>query len=444
MTARNWIIGAALGCCAIPGIAATEDAASACLGRAEAVLAALDGGEYEKARVGFDARMQAGLSAEQLRSVWESLPAQAGKRLAVAPGRTGPVADGHAAVIPLQYEKAWLELQIGCAADGSVRGLFVRPGSAPEPVAMESSTAWSERELAVASATLSLPGTLTLPRGKAQAGVVLVHGSGPNDRDETIGPNKVFRDLAHGLAERDIAVLRYEKRSHAHPESFAGKAFTVDEEVVDDAVAALQQLAAQPELAGKPVFVVGHSLGALLAPRIAARSDVAGVVMLAAPARALTEILPQQMNYIFNLDGSISDEERQQLDQVQTQIVRIEALTNADKESSTPLLGAPASYWLDLRDYDAVAQARALKRPILLLQGEGDYQVTMDSDFLAWQQAMKSESLYTARSFSKLSHLFMPAGDPPGPGDYEKPGHVDATVIDAMALWIKNPPAPAD
>jgi alpha-beta hydrolase superfamily lysophospholipase len=419
-------------------VAAAEDAASACLARAETVLAALDSGEYEAARSDFDARMQAGLSAEQLRSVWEALPVQAGKRLAVAPGRAGPVADGHAAVIPLQYEKAWLELQIGCAADGSVRGLFVRPGSAPAPVAIESSSAWSERELAVASSGLSLPGTLTLPTAAVKAGVVLVHGSGPNDRDETIGPNKVFRDLAHGLAERDIAVLRYEKRSRAHPASFAGKAFTVDDEVVDDAVAALQLLSAQPELAGRPVFVVGHSLGALLAPRIAARSDVAGVVMLAAPARSLTEMMPQQMNYIFNLDGRIDDDERKQLDAVQAQIARIDKLSDADHADLAPLLGAPASYWLDLRRYDPFAQARALGKPILLLQGEGDYQVTMNDDFLQWQKQMQSEDDFTARSFSGLSHLFMPAGDPPAPSDYEQPGHVDPTVIKELALWITS------
>jgi alpha-beta hydrolase superfamily lysophospholipase len=419
-------------------VAAAEDAASACLARAEAVLAALDGGEYEEARVDFDARMQAGLSAEQLRTVWESLPVQAGKRLGVAPGRTGPVADGHAAVIPLQYEKAWLELQIGCAADGSIRGLFVRPGSAPEPVAMESSAAWSERELAVENAELALPGTLTLPTAAAKAGVVLVHGSGPNDRDETIGPNRVFRDFAHGLAERGIAVLRYDKRSRAFPESFAGKAFTVDEEVVDDAVAALKLLGAQPELAGKPIFVVGHSLGALLAPRIAARSEVAGVVMLAAPARPLTEMMPFQMNYIFNLDGAISDEERQQLDAVKAQAARIDALADADKGDLTPLLGAPASYWLDLAGYDAFAQAKALRKPILLLQGADDYQVTMDEDFLRWQLEMKSVEQFTARSFSGLSHLFMPAGDPPGPSDYQTAGHVDAAVINELALWIKS------
>jgi alpha-beta hydrolase superfamily lysophospholipase len=432
------MLGAALGCGLIPALASAAQGSSTCLKRTESILAALDGGDYEKARVDFDARMAAALGAEQLRGVWDSLPAQVGKRISTGDARSRSVADGEVVVIPLQYEKAWLDLEVSCAADGAVRGLFVKPGAAPVAAGPETSEHWSERELTVDNAGLSLPGTLTLPTATARAGVVLVHGSGPNDRDETIGPNRIFRDFAHGLAERDIAVLRYDKRSRAHPGSFAGKAFTVDDEVVDDAVAALKLLGAQPELAGKPIFVVGHSLGALLAPRIAARADVAGVVMLAAPARPLTEMMPFQMRYIFNLDGTLSDEERTKLDEVQAQADRVDALTDADQGDLTPLLGAPASYWLDLANYDAFAQARDLGKPILLLQGGGDYQVTMNEDFLPWQQRMKAVDGFTTRSFSGLSHLFMPAGDPPGPNDYQKAGNVDAAVLNELALWIKS------
>ena len=74
-------------------------------------------------------------------------------------------------------------------------------------------------DVTVGSAGSSLPGTLVLPRGPGPfPALVLVAGSGPQDRDETIGPNKTFRDLAWGLASRGIAVLRYEKRNHVHGE----------------------------------------------------------------------------------------------------------------------------------------------------------------------------------------------------------------------------------
>ena len=419
--------------------AATEPATDPCMARTETIPKALDAGEFEQARVDFDATMQANLSAEQLGAVWASLPQQVGARLSVAAGRTQVVSGATVAIIPLQHAKAWLELQVSCNAAGKVSGLYVRPAAAPTAKAptVEESALWSERELAVESASLNLPGTLTLPKGEVRAGAVLVHGSGAHDRDETIGPNRVFRDLAHGLAERGIAVLRYEKRSHAHPESFAGKAFTVKEEVIDDAIAAAGLLGRQPELKERPVYVVGHSLGALLAPRIASgQPGIAGVVMLAAPARTLTELVPEQAHYIANLDGEISTEEAAGLKNMQELIGQIEALTEADRNNTAAVFGAPAAYWLDLKAYRPFLEAAALDKPILLLQGERDYQVTMDGDFLPWHQQMQDVAGYSDRSFAGLNHLFMQAGDPPGPADYEKAGHVDAQVIAAICDWI--------
>ncbi len=419
--------------------AAAEPVGDPCMARTETILKALDAGEFEQARVDFDATMQANLSAEQLGAVWASLPQQVGARLSVAAGRTQAANGATIAILPLQHAKAWLELQVSCNAAGKVSGLYVRPAAAPTAKAptVEESALWSERELAVESAGLTLPGTLTLPAGKVQAGVVLVHGSGAHDRDETIGPNRVFRDLAHGLAERGIAVLRYEKRSHAHPESFAGKAFTVKEEVIDDAIAAAELLSRQSELEDRQVYVVGHSLGALLAPRIASGNpEIAGVVMLAAPARTLTEMIPKQTHYIANLDGEVSTEERAGLKQMQKLVDQIEALTPADATDTALLLGAPAAYWLDLKAYRPFLQARSLSKPILLLQGERDYQVTMAADFLPWHQRMYDIEGFSDRSFAGLNHLFMSAGEPPGPADYEKPGQVDAQVIAAIADWI--------
>lgn len=410
-----------------------------CMAQATAILAALDAGDFEQARAAFDARMQAGLSAEQLRGVWESLPAQVGKRLTTATGRIQPAGALTTAIIPLQYEKAWLELQVSCSSDGSVAGLFVRPGSAPEaPAPAGAVNAWTEREIKVETAGISLPGTLTLPKSEPIAAVVLVHGSGPNDRDETLGPNKIFRDLARGLSEHGVAVLRYDKRSYVAPASFAGKVFTVDDEVVDDAVSALRLAAAQPELKDRPIYLAGHSLGAMLAPRIAARQSVAGVILLAAPARPLTAMIQQQSQYLSELDGSLSDDEKAALEQLRTLSAKIDALTDADRDDQTLLLGAPAAYWLDLRAYDAIAQARALGIPVLQLQGQSDYQVTMDDDFKVWEQKLQGVDGYTRRTFEGLSHQFMAASDPPSPADYQRAGHIDARVVAAITEWIQS------
>lgn len=428
MKANQLLLGLSLALCA------HVHADVGCSERAQSILRALDDGKFEEARVDFDARMQAGLSAEQLAAVWTALPTQAGARKQIGTPRVA----GQTAIIPLEHALAWLELQVSCDAQGQVVGLFVRRGQPPAaPAELMDSASWTEQTLVVGSGSLQLPGTLTLPRGPIAAVVVLVHGSGAHDRDETIGPNKVFRDLAHGLADQGIAVLRYEKRSKAHPESFSGQSYTVREEVIDDVLLAFDALDTVERLQARPRFVVGHSLGALLAPRIASmRPGLGGMVLLAAPARPLPDLIDEQMRYLMQVDGKVDEGERAKLKELEPVLARVRTLKDSDRVDPTPIFGAPAAYWLDLANYDPLAQARELALPTLLLQGEGDYQVTMKADFRQWTQALAQQPWFTARSFPGLSHQFMPAGDPPSSADYQKAAKVDALVIKTLADWL--------
>ena len=409
-----------------------------CSSRAEAILLALDEGRFEDASTQFDARMSAALPAGQLGQVWNSLPAQVGARKARGEVIAGTQGGNATATIPLEFERMWLSLFIACDAEGKVGGLFVRPYSPPQPAA---SGPWTERELVVATADVELPGTLTLPTGEVRAAAVLVHGSGPNDRDETIGPNKPLRNLAHGLAAAGIATLRYDKRTLAQPQSLAGRPFTVHEEVVADARSALATLAAQPELTETPRFVIGHSLGALLAHRVATGApDLAGVVQLAAPARPLGDMILAQSRYIAALDGETTTEEAAKLAELDALVQRIRALGDEDADRTDALIGAPPAYWLDLARFDAIAEARKLAVPTLLLQGEADYQVTLVEDYATWRDALAGEPWFTLQSFEGLNHLFMPAGSPPGPNDYLQAARFDPQVITVIADWMKRHP----
>ena len=312
----------------------------------------------------------------------------------------------------------------------ALAGFFVAPVEPPaepwSPPSYVDPLRFTERETKLGP----LPATLTSPNGRALPPVCLfVHGSGPNDQDESIGPNKPFRDLGHGLATRGIASFRYDKRTRVLPGDFAAlSAPTVKDEVLDDVAAALRQLRLEEVVAASKIVVVGHSLGAMLAPRIAAESgDVSGLVMIAPAARPLVDVTLSQFEYLEGLSPS------GQLDRIRADVVRVRAARPGD--AGPPFLGAPLSWWADMNLCDPVAAARRLATPMLILHGGRDYQVT-DADFELFRAGLSGRGNVRLSRFAELNHLMMPGSGLSAPAEYRQPGHVDVGVVDAVAEFV--------
>ena len=406
----------------------------------------------------FDPTMRAALPEAQLRAAWAEATAQAGAFRALGAPRAEQRQGLAVLVLPVRFEKATWDLKIVLGGDHKISGLFFSPSGpskGPEPSAAGSGeqsspsatrsqtvAAWSPpayapdrfAEIPVKVGDADLPGMLTLPWGKGPLPTaVLVHGSGPNDADETLGPNKPFRDLALGLAANGIATLRYDKRTYARrgAPGAAPRHYTVKEEVLDDAVAAVRLAVGAPAVDGKRVWVIGHSLGGLLAPRIAAASsDVAGIIILAGPTRPMDELLVDQVRTIA---GAGSPE-----------IARAEAVARAVRDpkltdgATVDFLGVkmPGSYFLDLRRYDAPRIAASLAVPILVLQGERDYQVRR-ADYDGWAKALAGRPRARMKVYPALNHLFEAGQGPSLPAEYQRPGlHVDAEVVADIAAFV--------
>jgi uncharacterized protein len=283
-----------------------------------------------------------------------------------------------------------------------------------------------------------LPATLTLPAGGGKVpAIVIVHGSGPGDQDGTLGPNKPYVDLARGLAERGIATLRYDKRTRANPLWFLNRRFTVREETVDDALAAVTLLRSRDEIDPARIVILGHSLGGYLAPRIAADDpSLAGIILWAGALReSLPDLMMRQLDYIASVSGADSARVRAQASQIGIMARQVLDLTDADSASSAVVMGAPPSYWLDLRGYDPVATLRGVQIPVLIQQGGMDYQVTnaMLDDFL---EALGPRERLTVQRFPTLNHLFIASEGTPRPAMYAVPGKVSEDVIAAIAGWV--------
>lgn len=408
---------------------------------ADRLVSVLAAGDYSQAVKQFDRTMRGRLPAPQLKAVWEQLISQVGpyqQQLATSVSSHDELT---IVVVATQFEQSIIDIRVVYNQKKQVVGLFFVPsnyGYDYNPPPYADLTSFTEREISVGDGQWSLPGLLSIPQGSGPfPAVILVHGSGPNDRDETIGPNKPLRDIAYGLASRGIAVLRYDKRTLVHAEQVASlrDGYTVQEEVIDDAVAAYSLLTMIPEIAADSIYLLGHSLGGLLAPRIAQQAPgLAGLIILAAPSRPLEEVILEQVNYLVSLEPSPEAETQAQLLAEQVARVQDPNLSPTTPASELPL-GVPAAYWLDLRDYDPVQVAQSLALPMFIMQGERDYQVTM-ADFQLWQAGLAERREVQFRSYAPLNHLFMSGSGPITPQEYMVENHVAEQVIADMAGWI--------
>ncbi len=419
--------------------------------RARAFLSALEKGDFELAAKDFDETMLKVSGPAKLAAFWkDQFPKQVGAFKRQTKARRDELAGYQIVLVTCEFEKATLDARVVFDKAGKIAGFGFQPSLPPavykapdyaDPAKFE------EREVTVgAGGAWPLPGTLTMPKGPGPfPAVVLVHGSGPNDRDESVGPNKPFKDLAWGLATRGIAVLRYDKRTKVYGAKIVADpkveaAMTVKDETIDDALAAAGLLRNESGVDAKRVFILGHSLGGFLMPRIALAAKplgIAGFISMAGLTRPLDDTMLRQMQYLYTLGGaSVSEEDRKKLEDIKGVVARIKALKESDRGSTEKLLGAMPSYWLDLRGYDPAETAKSVDKPMLILQGSRDYQVTTE-DFENWKAALGGRKDVEFHLHPKLNHLFFEGQGLPTPSEYMQiHGSVAPYVIDDIAQWI--------
>jgi dienelactone hydrolase len=294
-----------------------------------------------------------------------------------------------------------------------------------------------------------LPGTLTVPKGEGPFPVViLLHGSGPNDRDETVGALKPFRDIAEGLAEQGIAVYRFDKRTYVYGNELAVKKdVSLVDEYIEDAVNAVQLLAKQEKIDPERIFVLGHSLGGNAIPAIARElkkqpADSRGFIMMAASPRPLEELAREQNEFLYSLMPEETEEQKAEkeayLAEIEKTFSDLDKLKDLDSlTDDDTVLGIWKSYWKWLADYDILQAADEIAQPVLLLQGEEDYQVTME-DYGIWKDALGEKENWQMKSYPGLIHPFTAGRKAEGSAAYARNEKMDAQVILDIADFVKE------
>ncbi|WP_405708287.1 alpha/beta hydrolase [Streptomyces sp. NBC_00046] len=399
-------------------------------------------GRFKEIAVLFAPPLRAALTAEALQAAWLAETSGTGPFTGLGELSSESLRPGLVRVsVPVVCERGEFTAVMSVDSAGLLNGLRLA-ASAREPWVAPSyadTEAFEEHEVTVGSGALAVAGTVTVPRGHGPwPGVVLLSGGGPFDRDATSGPNKPLKDLAWGLASRGVAVLRHDKVTFAHAaKTVAADDFTMTCEYVPLAVAAVRLLQEEPCVDAGRVFVAGHSMGGKVAPRVAeAESSVAGVVILAGDAEPMHRAAVRVVGHLAALDPGPHYEAA--LAEITRQAAIVEtALSPRTPREDLPF-GLPASYWLDLRSYDPVATAAGLDKPLLILQGGRDYQVTVEHDLSLWRAGLTGHPDVTIQVHESDDHLFFPGTGPSTPAGYAAPQHVDGAVVADVATWLSS------
>ncbi len=293
-----------------------------------------------------------------------------------------------------------------------------------------------------------LNGLLTLPDDTAKPvpAVVFVHGSGASNMDEKVGKLTPFKDLAQGLAQHGIASVRYDKRSFAHGfKMLRDKSLevTVKTETIDDAILATELLKKDPRIDPERVFIIGHSMGGMLAPRIDAEGgNYAGLIIMAGSPRKLEEIILDQNEAALRSTKGIANWI------VKKQVEKFAAMFDgmyqlSDEEAKKRKMGGGTTlyYFKEKGEHPASGYLLTTGKPILIMQGERDFQATAEKDFAAYKQLLAGKENVTFRLYENLSHAFVPSvyGDiMKAKQEYNVEQHISEEVIADIANWING------
>ena len=396
--------------------------------------------KFSEAYAFFDESAQSKITPENLESIWKNLSTNYGKVLSTDVIQSKTEGELFAVSVDVKFEKETQGFLLVFNKSEKMVGLFPRQKSNQQSYlrpAYADTNAYKEKEIYIKTAGHSLVGVLTTPaKGTNFPIVVLLHGSGPSDMDETVGPNKPFKDLAAGLATKGIASIRYVKRTLAYAGEFS-KVFTVKEEVTEDALPAIALARTIPGADKKKIYLFGHSMGGMLAPKLATLApDLNGLILAAAPARKLTDIIDDQNRYSAAQVKDTTGAVKKQLEEAlkETAKTRITKLGLIKPDSL--LLGLPAAYWVDLNLYDQVGTAKKLiKQKMMIVQGGFDFQVP-SQDYQIWNTALGKKKNVTLKLYPELNHLLSPQKEKGNMSQYGVPVSVSGILVNDLATWI--------
>lgn len=391
--------------------------------------------------------LQKVISEKWLENFWKEIPdqLQAGSLIEIGEVKQKETNSVHTNVeIKLVFEKTTVPLLIKLDPSGKIDDFQLSMPFSPvaDRPLYSKPESFVDKEVVVGSGAFPLPGTLSVPKGEGPfPAVILVHADGAADQDETAYALKPFRDLAEGLASKGIAVLRYNKRTYEHGlKTELSPFYTVDKGTTDDALLATHFLQNETMIDKNQIYILGHSLGGMMIPKMIEKDqnqNIAGAIVMGGAARAFTESVLDQLEYRLSI-GAMKPEEYKFYKS------QFELLNDPNFSSQNPpkdfQLGSPV-FWDSIRKINAAKMSKEQKTPLLIIQGERDFQVQSKIEIPFWKEQLKERDNVEYRLYPKLNHFFTEGdGELSKPDEYYSPANIPEYVIDDIANWVQGKP----
>jgi uncharacterized protein len=412
-------------------------------GKAKVLVNLLVKKEFKKIIGMFSPELKKVLPIPKLASAWQSILKVTGNFKKIIDVKKVKRGTFQIFSVSTLFEKSKWTIKVVFNKKGQVISFTAAPSVLPWRVpSYADNKKFSELETKVGKGEWELPGTITIPKGNGPFPLIIfVHGSGPNDRDETILSNKVFKDIAWGLASKGVASIRYDKRTLVHGKKMAPEKTDLMVEAVDDVVIAFKQFSKDKRFDSNKIFILGHSLGGYAMPLIAKHIPKAGgFIMMAGSSLPLGQKIIDQIKYLTSLEKTLDDRTKGIIkeEEHRAKIVLSDKLNMKTPAKDLPFGKGHPAYWLFLKKYDHLKLATQITAPLLVLQGGRDYQVTFKGDFALWKKTLSNKKNAKFILYPTLSHLFIYGRGTPSNKEYSIPGNVDLKVITDIIKFVDS------
>ncbi len=402
-------------------------------------LSKFKAGQFHEVYIYMEETMKREIDEEQLQAIWDGLQMQFDTILNIEEPTLHEKDSFLVTITPVQFKSLKLGIQFTFNTKGQICGFFIVPVNMPyQPAAYLNTNVFYEIKKNIPNKKYPSEGILTMPDGNKKVPlIIIVGGSGPTDKDLTMGPNKIYKDLAWGLASKGIGVYRYDKRTVKFGVKMSkDKKLTVKQEYLDDLKSIVKMLSKMAYVDPTQIYIMGHSEGGSLIPYFAKNlKGIRGFISLAGSYSLLAELIPNQVNYLA--DHAKTPKEKEEILKMMPKAIYARDRFNRKSPNDSLPLGITTPYLWHLNENSPEKLISTIENhpSLFFLQGGRDYQVP-PAELEKWKMALAKNTTVVYKVYKDLNHLFLTGKGDSVPSEYLKTGNVPEVVINDISNWV--------